>query len=112
MPLRVLGGRLPTRKVRKLGAWTRPGNAWNGGESVGLIGGLIGGAARRAQGRRTGSSSACRGTFAFFNTGRAGGKIITAPPLFLPRGPPTEWGGGNHHEPAPETRHPPPLPPR
>ncbi len=43
MSLRV-SGPLLTRKVRKLGAWTRPGNAWNGGESVGLIGGLIGGA--------------------------------------------------------------------
>src|SRR2546427_10428678 len=104
MPLRVLGGPLPTRKVRKLGAWTRPGNAWNGGESVGLIGGLIGGAARRAEGRRTVSSSTCRGTFAFVNTRRPRGKIITAPPFFLPRVPPTEWGRQALHEPAPQNR--------
>src|SRR5256712_10846361 len=92
MPLRVLGGPLPTRKVRKLGAWTRPGNAWNGGESVGLIGGLIGGGGRRGGGSRAGSSSTCRCTFALFNNRKAGGKNITAPPLFFPRGHPTEWG--------------------
>jgi len=103
MPLRVLGGPLPTRKVRKLGAWTRPGNAWNGGESVGLIGGLIGGAARRAEGRRTVSSSTCRCTFAFVNTGRPGDKLMTAPPFFEPGMHPTEWGRKTHHEPAPKT---------
>src|SRR6059036_3998660 len=103
MPLRVLGGPLPTRKVRKLGAWTRPGNAWNGGESVGLIGGLIGGAARRAEGRRTVSSSTCRCTFAFVNTGRPGDKLMTAPPFFERGMHPTEWGRKTHHEPAPKT---------
>src|SRR2546426_12084047 len=97
MPLRVLGGPLPTRKVRKLGAWTRPGNAWNGGESVGLIGGLIGGGGRRAERRRAGSSATCPGTFAFFNTRRPGDKIITAPALFVPRVQPTEWGRETHH---------------
>src|SRR3989442_11637188 len=96
MPLRVLGGPLPTRKVRKLGAWTRPGNAWNGGESVGLIGGLIGGGGRRAEGRPAGSASTCPGPFALFKTRKPGGKIITAPPLFLPRVAPTGGGRETH----------------
>src|SRR2546422_5532861 len=103
MPLRVLGGPLRTGKDRNLGAWTRIGNAWNGGESVGLIGGLSGGAGRRAEGRRTVSSSTCRCTFAFVNTGRPGDKLMTAPPFFEPGMHPTEWGRKTHHEPAPKT---------
>src|SRR2546426_2609633 len=104
MPLRVLGGPLPTRKVRKLGAWTRPGNAWNGGESVGLIGGLIGGGAPRGGGGPAGPSSTRPGTFSLFYTRRARGKIFTAPPLFLPRVHPTEWWWENHPETAPTNR--------
>src|SRR2546428_13306375 len=96
MPLRVLGGPLPTRKVRKLGAWTRPGNAWNGGESVGLIGGLIGGGGRRGGGGRAGSSSTCPGTVALFNNRRARGKPFKAPPLFLSRVDPPERGPEDH----------------
>src|SRR2546426_6327541 len=92
MPLRVLGGPLPTRKVRKLGAWTRPGNAWNGGESVGLIGGLIGGAGRRAERCPPGASAPCRWKFAFVYNRRTGRKRITSPPPFVARRYHTGWG--------------------
>src|SRR2546428_13764495 len=107
MPLRVLGGPLPTRKVRKLGAWTRPGNAWNGGESVGLIGGLIGGGGRRAGGSRAGSPAAFPGPLPFFKNRRARGKNISAPPLFLPRGPPPDGGGRGTTQTTPAKQHPP-----
>src|SRR2546428_11791869 len=106
MPLRVLGGPLPTRKVRKLGAWTRPGNAWNGGESVGLIGGLIGGGGRRGGGRRRAPAAASRGALGLFNTGRPRAKNISAPPLFLARRGPPRGGGGTHPAPAPQTPRP------
>src|SRR2546428_9457962 len=92
MPLRVLGGPLPTRKVRKLGAWTRPGNAWNGGESVGLIGGLIGGGGRRGGREPAGSFAALPGAVALVHILKDRQKNITGPPPFYAPGAPPRVG--------------------
>src|SRR3989442_10621664 len=72
-------------------------------QSDSLADSSAGRAARRAEGRRTVSSSTCRCTFAFVNTGRPGDKLMTAPPFFEPGMHPTEWGRKTHHEPAPQT---------
>src|SRR2546428_13522118 len=92
MPLRVLGGPLPTRKVRKLGAWTRPGNAWNGGESVGLIGGLIGGGGGLGRRRPAGAGPAGPRGVALRHPAVCGGKPIAPPPPVWARGGPHEPG--------------------